>query len=184
MLTLHDIRLYDDPVLRRPAAPVVDFDRSLRTLIKDLHASMDRVGGAGLAAPQIGVGLRVFVWNIDGTAGHLVNPKLQTLSEEQLEGPEGCLSFPGVWADLARSAHAVAVGFNAHGDPIAVEGSSTLARCLQHEVDHLDGVLFTDRLEPMRRQQLAEELRQRFGHPLTVKTSPHAPVFDPGLFRR
>jgi peptide deformylase len=92
------IRLFGDPVLRTPAEPVVDFDRELRTLVKDLQETMLDAPGVGLAAPQIGVGLRVFTWSVAGEVGHLVNPTL-TLSEEVQDGPEGCLSIPGLVID-------------------------------------------------------------------------------------
>jgi peptide deformylase len=142
------IRLYGDPVLRSPAAPVVDFDAELRTLVSDLTDTMLAAGGAGLAAPQIGVGLRVFTWYVDGEVGHLVNPVVAPVGEETQEGPEGCLSIPGLAYDCRRHLYVAATGFDLHGEPVRVEGSHLLARAVQHEVDHLDGVLFVDRLEP------------------------------------
>ncbi len=102
--------------------------------------------GAGLAAPQLGVGLRVFTWYVDGELGHLVNPDL-TLSEEQQEGEEGCLSIPELAFECRRARQVVARGFDQHGEPVTVEGSDLLARAIQHETDHLDGVLFVDRLD-------------------------------------
>ena len=141
------IRLMGDPVLRTPAAPVVDFDAELRRLVADLTDTMHAAGGAGLAAPQLGVGLRVFTWYVDGEVGHLVNPDVTPVGEETEEAPEGCLSIPGFRFDCRRHLHVVATGWNMHGDPIRVEGSHLLARAVQHETDHLDGVLFVDRLD-------------------------------------
>ena len=141
------IRLLGDPVLRTPAAPVVDFDQELRRLVADLTDTMFAAGGAGLAAPQIGVGLRVFTWYVDGEVGHLVNPEVALVGEETEEGPEGCLSIPGYTFDCRRHLYVAATGFDLHGEPVRVEGSHMLARAVQHEVDHLDGVLFVDRLD-------------------------------------
>ncbi|HEX2072608.1 MAG TPA: peptide deformylase [Geodermatophilus sp.] len=146
-MSVTPIRLFGDPVLRTPAAPVVDFDRELRRLVADLTDTMHAAGGAGLAAPQIGVGLRVFTWYVDGEVGHLVNPDVTPMGEETEEGPEGCLSIPGFAFDCRRHLHVVATGWNMHGEPVRVEGSALLARAVQHEVDHLDGVLFVDRLD-------------------------------------
>ena len=151
-MSITPIRLYGDPVLRTPAAPVVDFDAELRTLVADLIDTMHAAGGAGLAAPQIGVGLRVFTWHVDGEVGHLVNPDVTLVGEEQQEGPEGCLSIPGYPYDCRRHLHVAATGWNMHGDPVRIEGSHMLARAVQHEVDHLDGVLFVDRLDPAARE--------------------------------
>ena len=145
-MSVQRIRLFGDPVLRRPAAEVVDFDRELRRLVEDLTDTMLDAPGAGLAAPQIGVGLRVFTWHVEDELGHLVNPRLR-LSEEMQDGPEGCLSVPDLSFDCRRARHVVASGFTMYGEPVAVEGSDVLARALQHETDHLDGVLFLDRVE-------------------------------------
>jgi peptide deformylase len=152
------IRLYGDPVLRTPAAPVVDFDKELRGLVADLTDTMLAAGGAGLAAPQIGVGLRVFTWLVDGELGHLVNPVVSPVGEETQEGPEGCLSIPGFAYDCRRHLYVAATGFDLHGEPVRVEGSHLLARAVQHEVDHLDGVLFVDRLEDAARAAALAEI--------------------------
>jgi peptide deformylase len=141
------IRLFGDPVLRTPAAPVTDFDADLRRLVTDLTETMFEAGGAGLAAPQLGVGLRVFTWFVDGEIGHLVNPDVSPVGEETEEAPEGCLSIPGFRFDCRRHLSVVAAGWNMHGEPVRVEGSALLARAIQHETDHLDGVLFVDRLD-------------------------------------
>jgi peptide deformylase len=170
------IRLFGDPVLRRPAAEVVDFDRELRRLVEDLTDTMLEAPGAGLAAPQIGVGLRVFTWNVDGEVGHLVNPVLE-LSEDKQDGLEGCLSIPELAFDCVRAMSAVATGVDMYGEPLRVEGSEKLARALQHETDHLDGILFVDRLDPASRKAAMKAIRESdwFGlEKPTVRVSPHA----------
>jgi peptide deformylase len=149
-----------DPVLRTPAAPVVDFDKELRRLVEDLTHTMHAAGGAGLAAPQIGVGLRVFTWYVDGEVGHLVNPDVTPVGEEFQEAAEGCLSIPGYRFDCRRHLHVAATGWNMHGDPVRVEGSHMLARAVQHETDHLDGVLFVDRLDSEAREAALAVLRE------------------------
>jgi len=181
-VAVQPIRLFGDPVLRTPAQPVEDFDKELRNLVKDLHQTMLEAPGAGLAAPQIGVGLRVFVWHVDGESGHLVNPGLD-LSEETQEGEEGCLSLPGLAFETPRALRVVATGFNEHGDPVRIEGSEYLARALQHENDHLDGVLFIDRLDREQRKLALKAVReaQWSGDPVpVVRTSPH-PTFGKAL---
>ncbi len=145
-MSIQPIRLFGDPVLRRRAAEVVDFDVELRKLVSDLGDTMLAAPGAGLAAPQIGVGLRVFTWYVDGELGHLVNPSLE-LSEEQQQGAEGCLSLPELTFECLRALSVVANGFDMYGEPLTVHGSDLLARALQHETDHLDGVLFFDRMK-------------------------------------
>lgn len=176
-MTVQPIRLFGDPVLRTAADAVTDFDRQLRTLVDDLAETMRAAPGSGLAAPQIGVGLRVFTYHVDDAqAGHLVNPVLHFPSDEDQDGPEGCLSIPGLSWDCKRRAHVVAHGQNMWGDPITVEGTQVLARCIQHETDHLDGVLFVDRLDAETRKQAMREIRaaEWSGLPApAVKVSPH-----------
>jgi peptide deformylase len=169
------IRLFGDPVLRTAASPVVDFDKELRTLVADLTDTMLDAPGRGLAAPQLGVGLRVFTWHVDGELGHLVNPTL-TLSEEVQDGQEGCLSIPGLSIDCRRALDVVAHGFDMHGEPLVVEGSEMLARAIQHETDHLDGVLFVDRLDREARREAMRFIRDAewFGAEAPqVRLSPH-----------
>jgi peptide deformylase len=174
-VAVRPIRLFGDPILRKPALEVVDFDLELRTLVTDLTETMLDAPGAGLAAPQLGVGLRVFTWNVDDEVGHLINPELE-LSEEIQDGPEGCLSLPELTFDCKRALSVVARGFNMDGDPVTIEGSELLARAIQHETDHLDGVLFIDRLDTEARKAAMREIRESewFGleQPL-VKVSPH-----------
>ena len=175
-MSIRPIRLFGDPVLRTPAAPVVDFDKELRTLVADLSETMMDAPGAGLAAPQLGVGLRVFTWYVDGELGHLVNPDL-TLSEETQDGLEGCLSIPELSLDCKRALSVVARGFDMYGEPVTIEGTEKLSRAIQHETDHLDGILFVDRLDREARREAMRYIREAewFGQPtLQVKLSPHA----------
>jgi peptide deformylase len=180
-MSIKEIRHFGDPVLVTPASEVIDFDKELRKLVKDLTETMLDAPGAGLAAPQIGVPLRVFVWDVDEAIGHLINPTLD-LSEEMQEGDEGCLSFPELIYPTPRAFRAVAKGFNMHGDPVTIEGTELLARALQHETDHLNGILFIDRLSEEDRKIAMKEIResdwfglveQTGGQP-KIKVSPHS----------
>jgi peptide deformylase len=174
-VSIKPIRLFGDPVLRTPADPVTDFDAELRRLVADLTDTMQDAPGLGLAAPQIGVGLRVFTYYVDDELGHLINPDLDLSAEEETD-EEGCLSFPGLAYPTKRSFGLVAKGFNMHGEPVRIEGSGMLARCVQHETDHLDGVLFIDRLDPEQRKLAMKEIRaaEWWGEQVpAVKVSPH-----------
>ncbi|HEY1698330.1 MAG TPA: peptide deformylase [Trebonia sp.] len=171
-MAIRPIRLFGDPVLRTAAEPVTDFDKQLRTLVKDLTQTLDDAQGAGLAAPQIGVGLRVFAYAVGEERGHLVNPVLEFPDEEEVQDEEGCLSFPGIYFDVKRRLNTVARGFTDRGDPVQIVGTEILARCVQHETDHLDGVLFIDRMDQQTRKQAMKAIREAdWNGP--VKTSPH-----------
>ena len=174
-MSVTPIRLFGDPVLRTAAEPVVDFDADLRRLVGDLTDTMLDAGGAGLAAPQLGVGLRVFTYHVDDVVGHLVNPDL-SLGEEEESCPEGCLSFPGLRFDTPRAVRVVARGWTMFGEPTTVEGTHLLARAVQHETDHLDGILFVDRLDPDRRKEAMRLVREADwgATPPVVRLSPHA----------
>ena len=180
-MSIKEIRHFGDPVLVTPASEVIDFDKELRKLVKDLTETMLDAPGAGLAAPQIGVPLRVFVWDVDEAIGHLINPTLD-LSEEIQEGDEGCLSFPELVYPTPRAFRAVAKGFNMHGDPVTIEGTELLARALQHETDHLNGILFIDRLSEEDRKIAMKEIREsdwfglveQTGIQPKIKVSPHS----------
>ncbi|MEV0594900.1 peptide deformylase [Nonomuraea cavernae] len=151
-----------DPVLHAPCEPVTRFDDTLAALVDDMFASMYAAEGVGLAANQIGVALRVFVYDCPDAddehhKGVVINPTLELppVGERRLDaGEEGCLSVPGQYAPLPRPDHAVVHGFDAEGAPVTVEGTGMLARCLQHETDHLDGHLYIDRLPAKRRKQV------------------------------
>ncbi|CAB4952355.1 MAG: peptide deformylase [Actinobacteria bacterium] len=180
-MSVQEIRLFGDPVLTTPASLVTTFDKELRTLVKDLTETMLDAPGAGLAAPQIGVSLRVFVWNIEESDGHLVNPTLD-LSQDLQDGEEGCLSFPGLSYETPRAFKAVAKGFNMHGEPVTIEGTELLARVFQHETDHLNGIVFIDRLLAEDRKIAMADIRKSdwFGqlsasqNEPQIKFSPHA----------
>ncbi|MGQ0845051.1 MAG: peptide deformylase [Sporichthyaceae bacterium] len=175
-MPVQPIRLFGDPVLRTPAATVTEFDRELRTLVEDLTDTMREAPGAGLAAPQIGVGLRVFTWWVDGELGHLVNPTLE-LSTDTQDGGEGCLSLPGLSFPTTRALRVVATGQNMFGEPVEIVGSHLLARCVQHETDHLDGILFIDRLDRDTRRQALRAIREASWNGETapqIRLSPHA----------
>jgi len=162
-------------VLRTAADPVRDFDAELHKLVKDLTETMQDAPGVGLAAPQIGVSLRVFTYYVDDQLGHVVNPSLDLSPEEETD-EEGCLSFPGLVYPTVRAYGVVAKGFNMHGEPITLEGAGHLARCVQHETDHLDGVLFIDRLDQAQRKLAMKEIREAewWGEAAPqVKISPH-----------
>jgi peptide deformylase len=182
-VAVRPIRTFGDPVLRSTATPVTDFDAELRRLVTDLTETLGDAAGAGLAAPQIGVGLRVFAYVVTdesmaeyGSMGHIVNPVLVEESPESVEDIEGCLSLPGLEFELARPGRVVAEGLDQHGEPVRIEGTERLARCLAHETDHLDGVLFIDRLEPATRRRALHEIRERVlaGEVVPVKRSPHS----------
>jgi peptide deformylase len=175
-VAVRTIRLFGDPVLTTTADPVTDFGRQLRNLVRDLTETLRDAQGAGLAAPQIGVGLRVFAFDVDGVRGHLVNPGLDFPDEDEQDGPEGCMSFPGLYFDVKRRLNVVARGFTDRGDPVQVVGSAEVARCLQHETDHLDGVLFIDRMDPGTRKAAMKAIRDADGlgrGAPVVKVSPH-----------
>jgi peptide deformylase len=175
-MAVRPIRLFGDPVLRTPAEPVTDFDRQLRSLVKDLTETLRDAAGAGLAAPQIGVGLRAFAFDVGDVRGYIVNPVLTFPDDQEQDGEEGCLSFPGLYFDVKRRQNVIARGFTDRGDPVQVVGGGQLARCLQHETDHLDGVLFIDRMDPATRKAAMKAIRDADWagqSPSEVRLSPH-----------
>lgn len=155
------IRILGDPVLRSVCKEVESFDRGLVSLVADLEETVAGPGRAGLAANQIGVVRRVFSWHIGGEVGHLVNPVIEAEEGEQDNaGEEGCLSIPGLFYPCPRAEFVRARGFDKHGEVVVVEGHGLMARCIQHEVDHLNGRLFIDRLSGALRKQAMGDLRQ------------------------
>jgi peptide deformylase len=154
------IRYLGDPVLKTPAAPVTRFGKSLQALIDDLMDTVALPGRAGLAAPQIGVGLRAFSYNIDGRRGYVLNPELAEVSEEKQTDEEGCLSVPGLYFPTTRAMAATVHGVDVHNEPLVVSGAGEMARCLQHEVDHLNGILYLDRLDGATRREAMRQVRQ------------------------
>lgn len=158
-MTVRPIRIFGDPVLRTECDPVTSFDAELRALVDDLEDTVREPGRAGVAAPQIGVSLRVFSYNVDDVVGHLVNPVLTDFEGEQ-DDDEGCLSIPGLYFPTKRAMSVTATGFDRNGDPLVIHGTGFLARALQHETDHLDGTLYVDTLTGDVRRQALREIRR------------------------
>lgn len=157
-----DIRIVGDPVLRTVCDPIKDITPAVRQLVDDLLENVDMEGRAGLAANQIGVGLRAFSWNIDGQIGYVLNPVLDELNfDEYQDGDEGCLSVPGLWYPTKRAWYARVVGMDLDGREVVVEGEELMARCLQHECDHLDGHLYLDRLDKRNRRRAMKAIREQ-----------------------
>lgn len=161
-MAMRDIRIIGDPVLRTPCAEITTIDDGVRALVADLLETVDHEGRAGLAANQIGVGLRAFSWNIDDEIGYVLNPKIVALSDDYQDGDEGCLSVPGLWFPTRRAWYARVVGTDLDGNEVEIEGTELMARALQHEVDHLDGMLYLDRLDRGVRKKAMRALREQF----------------------
>ena len=160
---LAHVRTFGDPVLRARAVPVERFDDELRAEIARMAAIMRDGLGVGLAATQLGVMHRVLVYRVgaDAPLAAVVNPEIEWRSDEQETLEEGCLSLPGVHVDVERPVYVRVRGRDQHGDEVGVEASGLEARVLQHEVDHLDGVLILDRTDREQRKQAMRELRER-----------------------
>ena len=160
-MAMRDIRVIGDPVLRTPCDPITTIDDRVRSLVEDLLETVDHDGRAGLAANQIGVSLRAFSWNIDDEIGYVLNPRIVELSEEDYQdGDEGCLSVPGLWYPTRRAWYTRVEGTDLDGKPVVIEGTELMARALQHEVDHLDGLLYLDRLERSVRKKAMRTVRE------------------------
>ena len=159
-MAYRDIRIIGDPILRTECDWITDIDDSVKALVEDLLETVDEDGRAGLAANQIGIGLRAFSWNIDGEIGYILNPKIVEVSkDEDQDGDEGCLSVPGLWFPTERAWYARAEGVDLDGKEVVVEGEELMARCIQHECDHLEGHLYLDRLDRKNRAKAMKELR-------------------------
>lgn len=159
-MPVRPIRLFGDPVLRAPSVPIDEIDDGVRALVRDLVDSVEPPGRAGVAAPQIGFGLRAFSYNVDGVIGYILNPVLvETRGEPELVG-EGCLSIPDVWHEALRHPYAKVVGLDLDGEELVLEGEGLMAQALQHETDHLDGMLFLSRLPAETRRQAMREIRE------------------------
>jgi peptide deformylase len=156
-----EIRVIGDPVLREHALEVTTFDRSLRKLAKRMIRIMHDAPGVGLAAPQIGVLQRLLVYDVDDDPQALVNPVLDEFSEETEEADEGCLSVPGVTMPVERPVSLRVRGFDASGEPVDYRADGLQARVIQHEYDHLEGVLIVDRTTRSARAAALRELRDR-----------------------
>ena len=158
-MPVRPIRLLGDPVLRTVAEPITSFDAKLRALVRDLTDTVAAAPGrAAVAAPQIGIPVRAFAYVIGGTSGHLINPGLVAAEGEQ-DGEEGCLSVPGFAFPTRRALTVTATGSDQYGEPLTITGTGLLARALCHETDHLDGVLYLDRLTGQVRREALRAIR-------------------------
>ena len=147
-MTVRPIRLFGDPVLRSPADTITMIDDRVRMLVADLLDTVQVPGRAGVAAPQIGVGLRAFSYNVDGVVGYVLNPELAEVCGDAEPVDEGCLSVPGLGFPRLRHPWARVTGIDLEGEPVELSGEGLLAQALQHETDHLRGRLYIEGLEP------------------------------------
>lgn len=159
-MTERQIRIFGDPVLKTPSLPVGELDEGVHGLVEDLVDSVLPPGRAGVAAPQIGVNLRAFSYNVDGEVGYVINPELVEVSGEPELVDEGCLSVPGLWFKTLRYPFARVRGIDVDGNEIEVSGSGVMAQALQHETDHLDGKLYLDRLDKETRREAMKQVRE------------------------
>lgn len=162
---IREMSLLGDPSLHRACEDVTDFGPSLAKLVEDMFATMYAAQGVGLAANQIGVPLKVFVYDCPDDddvrhLGHVVNPELVEADGLTVRGPEGCLSLPGLESGTERFDHAVVEGLTMTGEPVRIAGTGWFARCLQHECDHLEGMVYTDRLTGLRRSRALRAARR------------------------
>jgi peptide deformylase len=154
------IRLFGDPVLKTVSDPIAVIDDRVRGLVDDLMDSVRLPGRAGVAAAQIGVGLRAFSYNVDGDIGYVLNPQVVELSGEPELVDEGCLSVPGLWFPTRRYPFARVAGIDLDGQPLELSGSGLMAQALQHETDHLEGLLYLDRLDKESRRAAMKQIRE------------------------
>jgi len=160
---LAKVRKYGDPVLRERARPLPEVDDAVRAQIAEMRRLLEDAMEAGLAATQLGILNRVFVYRVepDGPIHALVNPELEWVGSDVEVGEEGCLSIPGIWIEVARRSRVRVRALDEHGEPVLIDADMPEARMLQHELDHLDGVLTLDRAEPADRRAALRELRRR-----------------------
>ncbi len=160
-MAMRDIRIIGDPVLRTPCQPITEIDDRVKALVEDLLETVNTDGRAGLAANQIGVSLRAFSWNIDDEIGYVLNPVLiETSTDEYQDGEEGCLSVPQLWYPTERAWYARVEGTDLDGKKVVIEGEGLMARALQHETDHLEGMLYIDRLDRANRKKAMKAIRE------------------------
>src|SRR5262245_44643179 len=152
-MALRDLHLLGSPVLRTRSKSVESFDEKLRAFVADLFETMDAAKGIGIAANQVGVAERVAVVDVEGHRFAMINPVIRS-AEGRSRAEEGCLSIPELYGDVTRPDHIVLDAIDEQGQPFSLEASGMVARCIQHEIDHLDGILFVDHLSPLKRQLL------------------------------
>lgn len=161
-MSMLQIEYLGAPVLRQVAEPVQEVDAGLRQLVADMFETMYASSGQGLAAPQVGVSLRLAVIDVPPTGPQhvLINPRVTATGPLRARSVEGCLSIPGMWERVERPTEVVVEALDLDGRPQTFEAGGELARCLQHEIDHLDGVLYIDRLSPLARRLLLARYRK------------------------
>lgn len=159
-MSVREIRIFGDPILKTACEKITDFEKA-KGLIQDLIDTTSLPGRAGVAANQIGVGLRAFSYNVDGEIGYLINPEIISVEGEPSLIDEGCLSVPGLWQKTLRYPIATARGYQLDGSVLEIRGEGLLAQALQHEVDHLDGFLYLDRLSKEERRLAFKNLREQ-----------------------
>lgn len=159
-MAVREIRLYGDPVLKTSCDLVPSFNEATKAIVADLLETTKLPGRAGVAAPQIGISLRIFSYHVNGVAGYLINPEKLELSGEPQLVEEGCLSVPGLWHKVLRYPKASLSGYQIDGSYQTISGEGLLAQALQHEYDHLDGMLYLDRLSQEKRKEAMKALRQ------------------------
>lgn len=159
-MPVREIRLFGDPVLKTPTDEIGVIDERVRALIQDLLDSVDMPGRAGVAANQIGVGLRAFSYNVNGEVSYIINPHLVETSGDAELVDEGCLSVPGLWHKTQRYPYAKVVGIDLDGNELVLEGEGLMAQMLQHECDHLDGLVYLDRLDKEGRKEAMRQVRE------------------------
>jgi peptide deformylase len=159
-MAVREIRLFGDPVLKTVTEPILEISESVKSLISDLEQTSAIAGRAGVAANQIGVNLRAFAYHVDGVVGHLINPEILEQSGELVELDEGCLSLPEIWSKTPRYTRVSIRGQAITGEVLEIQAEGLLAQVFQHEVDHLDGLVYLDRLNAQERKVCMEALRQ------------------------
>ena len=169
-MAILSIRIIGDPVLRTVAEEVTTFGPELAKLVADMQETMHDVRGAGLAGPQVGVNKRIFTYSVDGEEGHVINPVLVASDDFAPAEPEGCLSVPGLGYTVPRHRWVRLTGVDMHGQTLDIEATGTLAKCFQHETDHLDGKLYVDRLEGEDRKDALRAIRMANYHEVTAQT--------------
>jgi peptide deformylase len=159
-MAVREIRLFGDPILRSVTDPILRFDAAARSLVTDLLDTVAIAGRAGVAANQIGVGLRAFSFNVNGRVGYVLNPVLEGVDGEPVLTDEGCLSVPGFSYPRQRFPWARVSGVDVNGEPVMIEGDGLIAQAIQHELDHLNGSLYIEGLDPDIKRLAMREIRE------------------------